>query len=322
MDQDFYKQIIDAMSDGVYFVNRKRQVMYWNKAAEELSGFTSDEMIGRRCADNTLNHVDEDGKHLCVKGCPLAICMRDGEPREVHVYMHHKTGYRVPVRIRSFPIRDKTTGKITGSVEIFSDDSQHRAMTSEVESLRQEAHTDALTGIGNRRYADLSLERLHEAFRQDHISYGVILVDVDRFKSINDTWGHKVGDRAIQTVAKTLSAALRPHDIACRWGGDEFVVLLPAATPEGIAAVGHRLVHLIRESWIDLGEDVLSFSASVGGAIAERGDSIHSLIERADNQLYLSKHKGRNRFYMDPLVGTSQDQGFRGSCQLRVLIGE
>ena len=74
------------------------------------------------------------------------------------VYMHHKTGYRVPVRIRSFPIRDKTTGKITGSVEIFSDDSQHRAMTSEVESLRQEAHTDALTGIGNRRYADLSLE--------------------------------------------------------------------------------------------------------------------------------------------------------------------
>ena len=122
---------------------------------------------------------------------------------------------------------------------------------------------------------------------------------------------------AIQTVAKTLSAALRPHDIACRWGGDEFVVLLPAATPEGIAAVGHRLVHLIRESWIDLGEDVLSFSASVGGTIAERGDSIHSLIERADNQLYLCKHKGRNCFYMDPLC-----RDVAGSRLQRILSAE
>ncbi|WP_319532363.1 sensor domain-containing diguanylate cyclase [uncultured Cohaesibacter sp.] len=296
MDQSFYEKILDAMTDGVYFVNRKRQVLYWNKAAEKLSGYKAEEVIGKCCAENTLQHVDDEGNHLCFGGCPLAASMRDGEPRETHVYMHHKSGYRVPVYIRSFPMRDET-GKVTGAVEIFKDDSQHRAMTSEVENLRQETLTDPLSGIGNRRYADITLESFEAGFRNKGIPFGVIIVDVDNFKNINDTWGHKVGDQVIQTVAKTLSAALRPRDIACRWGGDEYVVLIPNATQEGIDVIGRRLVHLIKESWINLEKEVITFSASIGGALSQTGDTQGSVMERADRQLYLSKESGRNCFY-------------------------
>ena len=118
MDQAFYRTILDSLNEGVYFVNRKRQVLYWNKAAEELSGYSQDDILGKCCAENRLNHVDDAGNHLCKQGCPLMGTMRDGQPREVNVFMHHKSGQRIPVNIRSLPIFDED-GKISGSIEDF-----------------------------------------------------------------------------------------------------------------------------------------------------------------------------------------------------------
>ena len=123
--------------------------------------------------------------------------------------------------------------------------------------------------------------------------YGVILVDIDNFKSINDTWGHGVGDRVIVAIARTMSAILRPSDIVCRLGGDEFIILLPNATPNGLEIVGNRLDTLIKESWMDLGEEILSFSASMGAALSDSGKSAEAIVEQADKQLYLSKAEGR-----------------------------
>ncbi|PLW76664.1 sensor domain-containing diguanylate cyclase [Cohaesibacter celericrescens] len=317
MDQNFYEKILDSLSDGVYFVNRKRQVLYWNKAAENLSGYTSEEVIGKRCADNTLNHVDEYGNKLCLKGCPLGACMRDGQSREMNVYMHHKSGHRIPVRVRSFPMRDEA-GKIMGSVEIFSDNSQRLAIRTEVEALRHEVLTDPLSGIGNRRYADISLENMYESLKRDNVPFGVLFVDVDNFKSINDKWGHDIGDRVIATVAKTLSVVLRPLDVACRWGGDEYVILISNASLEGLAAIGKRIIHLIEESWFALDDDVVSFSASIGGALSKKSDTAKSILERADKQLYLSKENGRNCFHLDDIaiVTTSSENSLAEDTKL------
>ena len=292
LDKEFFVSVLDALNDGVYFVNRKRRVLFWNKGAERLSGFSAKEVLGKSCADHTLNHVDDHGNCLCLKGCPLASCMRDGQSREVSVYMHHKLGHRIPVNIRSFPIRDER-GKITGSVEVFKDNSQHLTMVSEFESLQQEVLTDALTGVGNRRYADLSLERLQAKQDKEQQPFGVILADIDNFKSINDTWGHMVGDRVIVAIAKTLSGILRPTDIVCRLGGDEFIILLPNATAPGLEIVGKRLDLLIKESWMDLGDEILSFSASMGGVLSDPSHCAETIVDLADKQLYLSKREGR-----------------------------
>ncbi len=298
MNESFYKDILDSLHDGIYFVNRRREVLYWNKAAEDLSGYTAEEMLGKRCADNTLNHVDETGRNLCRSGCPLAGCMRDGQSRDVNVFLHHKDGHRVPVSIRSLPMRDED-GKIVGSVEIFSDRSHTMAISSEVEALRQATVTDPLTGIGNRRQADISLNSFGNAWRQNKVSFGVLYIDIDDFKSVNDQWGHDVGDRVIKAVASTLMATLRPTDVACRWGGDEFVIFLPNISDEGMMAVGQRLLHLLRESWIELDGETVSFTASVGGAITRLGDRASDVMARADAQLYLSKKSGRNCFYCE-----------------------
>lgn len=89
MDESFYRKLIDNLQDAVYFVDRNRVATYWNTAAERISGYLAPDVLGSSCADNILRHVDEEGRRLCLDGCPLAAVMEDGRVREMEVYMHH-----------------------------------------------------------------------------------------------------------------------------------------------------------------------------------------------------------------------------------------
>jgi PAS domain S-box-containing protein len=119
---EFYKQLLDNLYDGVYFVDRDRRITYWNRAAEKLTGFSADEVVGRSCFDNILNHVDACGTDLCHGRCPLSFTMEDGCSREADVFLRHKRGHRVSVSVRATPISDDQ-GRIVGAIEIFSDNS-------------------------------------------------------------------------------------------------------------------------------------------------------------------------------------------------------
>src|SRR5512138_2173073 len=118
-EKNFYKNVIDNLYDGVYFVDRDRRITYWNKGAERITGYTAEHSIGRRCRDNLLNHVTANGIPLCQEHCPLAAVMEDGQEREAEVFLHHADGYRVPVLVRGAPLRDES-GNIIGAVESFS----------------------------------------------------------------------------------------------------------------------------------------------------------------------------------------------------------
>ncbi len=293
MDSKFYRELLDSMTDGVYFMDMERTVTYWNKAAERLSGYASEEIIGKSCSDNLLRHVDADGVELCITGCPMAATMNDGKVREASVFMHHKFGHRVPVFVRSSPMLDDF-GQIVGAVEVFSDNGKNLDILKEIEGLRKEVLTDPLTGIGNRRYADITMDRMDKTLRESKVPFGVLFVDIDHFKRVNDTWGHSVGDTVLAMVAKTLSAVLRPLDVACRWGGEEFVILLSNTTEAGLSIVAERLRMLVENSWIDHEGQRLAVTISVGGSYSVKEDSAASVVDRADRQVYLSKEAGRN----------------------------
>jgi len=100
LEKDFYESIIENLYEGLYFVDRNRVIKYWNKAAEQISGYTANEVVGKSCSDNILNHVDSKGNNLCTGMCPLAATITDGKPREDEVYMHHKNGHRIPFSVR------------------------------------------------------------------------------------------------------------------------------------------------------------------------------------------------------------------------------
>lgn len=298
MDQSFYQGLLNSMADGVYFVDLNRRVTYWNKAAERLSGFTAQEVVGNSCADNILRHVDDKGTELCVQGCPLAATMDDGQVREVEVFMHHKLGHRLPVAIRAAPMHDENNS-IIGAVEIFSNNSKNIDILQEMEELRREVFRDQLTGIGNRRFADITLENHERTMRESGVPFGVIFVDIDYFKSFNDTWGHAAGDYVLHMVAQTLANGLRSLDAACRWGGEEFVIILPNITEESMRNIAERLRMLVEKSWLTFEGQQLAVTASFGGAVSRKDETAESVVARADQQVYQSKEGGRNCCYID-----------------------
>lgn len=294
MDEHFYKALLDNLYDGVYFVDRERIITYWNRGAERITGYTLEQVMGTCCADNLLMHVDESGTRLCEAGCPLLQCLQDGEPRENEVYLHHREGHRVPVVVRIGPIRD-AEGAIVGAVETFTDNSRQHRSRQELEALRQMALIDPLTGVGNRRYTQDTLDaRLRERERYQW-ECGVIFGDIDHFKSINDRLGHDTGDRVLRMVAQTLSNAVRGFDFVGRWGGEEFVIVLTHADGGTLHTIAERCRALVEGSSVQTDEGPVTATMSLGATLARENESADAVLKRADELMYRSKGGGRNQ---------------------------
>lgn len=288
----------DSLFEGVYLVDMERKITFWNKGAERITGFKKEEVVGSCCHDNILRHVDEDGMELCLLGCPLQASMQNGGFSEAKVFLHHKYGHRLPVTVRTLPLRNDG-GEVIGGIEIFIDNSSVIQVLAEFEKLREEAYHDALTGVGNRRYAESALETRMFDLKKSSIGFGVIFVDIDHFKRFNDIYGHNTGDEVLNMVARTISNALRSIDVVARWGGEEFVVLLPGVNQFLLSSIAERVRKLVEQSFLMVGKEKLSVSVSIGATLARPDDSSGSLITRADALMYKSKNNGRNMVSCD-----------------------
>ena len=286
--------LLAAMSESVYVVTRDRTITFWNRAAEELTGYPAEEVVGRRCRDNILNHVDDEGQSLCTTRCPLTATMLDGLSRESSIYLHHRDGHRVPVSVRAAPLRDDE-GTIVGAVEVFHDDSRYRALEERSLAAEQRSLTDTLTGLANRRQLHNHLQRRWDQFRRYGYGFAVLFVDVDHFKAINDRYGHTAGDEVLTMVASTMKSCTRPSDVVGRWGGEEFLIVANETDTSAAFALAERLRSLIGSSWTYAGEDAVSVTASVGVAVAAPDESVDTLVARADHAMLEAKRSGRDR---------------------------
>ena len=288
-----YKLLLDNVFDGVYSIDADRRITYWNKGAERISGYSSSDVMGARCGDGILVHVDPDGKPLCGESCLMAACMRDGQAREAHVFMHHKDGHRMPVAIHTSAIKDDS-GQIIGAVQAFSENAAYVFARRRIEELEELALLDELTRIGNRRYVETNLAARLGEFERYGWTFGVLFMDLDYFKWVNDMHGHQVGDTVLKMVANTLSGAMRPSDVVARWGGEEFVAILSNCDIEKHYRIANRFLSLVRQSFIMNGDAVVQVSLSIGGTLVRPNDTPEEIIERADALIYASKSNGRN----------------------------
>jgi diguanylate cyclase (GGDEF)-like protein/PAS domain S-box-containing protein len=294
ISSDFYATLLDNLYDGVYFVNRERQITLWNKAAERITGFTRGEVLGRRCADNLLRHVDHRGNSLCEGACPLSYTLSDGQSRSASVFLHHKNGHRLPVAIGVAPITGHQQ-KIIGAVEIFRDNSATVAALEHLKGMEDLAYLDGLTRIANRTYLENFIVGKFNEFRRLGWSFGVIFVDVDRFKQVNDTFGRQTGDLVLKMVAQTLLKNCRSFDLVGRWGGEEFLcVISKLKDADQITIIAERLRALVESAWVPLPDCSLHVTISLGVTLARLPDSPETLIHRADDLMYRSKAAGRN----------------------------
>jgi two-component system cell cycle response regulator len=160
------------------------------------------------------------------------------------------------------------------------------------------AITDQLTGLHNRRYMSRHLDNLvANAYKTDK-PLAFLIMDIDHFKSVNDTYGHDIGDEVLREFASRISANVRGIDLACRYGGEEFVVVMPDTDFDFAMTVAERLRKGVEEKAFEISRDPgkLGVTISIGIASSEKeGDTAEALLHRADQALYRAKREGRNR---------------------------
>jgi len=293
MENSLYLQMLNSLKEGIYFVDINRKITFWNKGAEEITGFSSADIIDRFCFNNILNHIDCEGTKLCSNNCPLHATLIDFKERSNEIYLHHKDGHRVPVQVRTVPLFDEHN-QLLGAAETFVDSSHVFGVDLTKDELSALAFTDALTEIPNRRFVESKIKSIFDSFKEHQIPFSVAIIDIDFFKNVNDTYGHSIGDAVLKMVSKTLSHATRSVDIAARWGGEEFIMVFPGLSEKNLLKVLEKVRMLVEFSEYRSIDHQISVTVSIGGSTCMEDDTIESLMERTDLKMYASKKNGRN----------------------------
>jgi diguanylate cyclase (GGDEF)-like protein/PAS domain S-box-containing protein len=291
-----WQTIVDALQEGVVVLDADRQILACNQAAATILGRSARNMIGRAPQELDLGAVDEEGAPLPPDAYPSAEAVRTGAAvRERVMGVHHPDGRLTWVSVSSTPMGPEA---LPASVVLtFRDVTERRDYETELHRL---AEVDELTGLPNRR-AFLGVLADHLVSRRRDDSRGALLVlDLDRFKELNDTLGHAVGDRVLVHAARALEERLRATDFLGRLAGDEFAVLLPRAGEPEAEHVAQALVERLREEALPTAQGVRQVSASIGVVplSGPAGASVDRALQHADDAMYAAKSAGRDRWQL------------------------
>jgi diguanylate cyclase (GGDEF)-like protein/PAS domain S-box-containing protein len=297
-----FRVLAEGSSDMVTRIGMDERIQYASPSSASVVGWSGEQLIGQSAlagvSAEDLPHVRNVVDSLKRGAIEDArITYRTSHPEKLEIWVES-----------TFRIARKETGGIDGMVAITRDVSEQKDLESRLETLAAE---DGLTGVANRRRFD---ERLSEewgrAYRDDAY-LALLMIDLDHFKNYNDEHGHLAGDECLRAVAKILAAeALRSSDLAARFGGEEFALLLPNTDAAGCARIGERIRRALRVARIEHGSNLPSgfVTASLGGAACRPGNGRSAgpdwLVEAADRALYAAKAGGRDRVVMSGEVVT------------------
>ncbi|MCU0607169.1 MAG: sensor domain-containing diguanylate cyclase [Candidatus Edwardsbacteria bacterium] len=295
-----YKSILDYTFDGVNYVDGKRRILYWNKGAETMTGYRAEEVLGHACyRDSGMCHINDEGERLCGRLCPLLDAISTKRERVNRVYLRHKDGRRIPVDAVSSPVYDED-GEAIGVVQVFRDATVYEEAERKSQVIAKLATTDALTGLLNRRTIDIELEIEFKRATRLKLPMAVIFCDIDHFKDINDKHGHAIGDEVLKGMAKLLQGGIREYDRAGRYGGEEFLVMLPETKVEIAVEIAERLRRSVDVWRLIHREKHWPFQVTMSFGVSEmRQDATwEDLVKRADQAMYKAKRSGRNAVFV------------------------
>jgi diguanylate cyclase (GGDEF)-like protein/PAS domain S-box-containing protein len=274
-------------------MDKTRKIIYWNKAAEKISGYSAKKVVGSFCHDNILKHIDENGNNLCFSNCPVAHSLSKQTFSEMNAYLHHKDGHRISVSIKTVVLKSDNEETI-GIMEIFQDISLQKFNELRIKELEKIAMLDNLTQLANRNYIEQEFRKCFEEKKRMGVNFGILFLDIDHFKDFNDNYGHDIGDKILKIVSNNFISNSRAFDLYGRWGGDEFIAIIKGINEKYLENLGNRIRTLIEHSSLQYKGDLIHVSVSIGATIAKNGDTMNEMIKRADKLLYKSKEKGRN----------------------------
>lgn len=297
MDKSFYLKMLNRIDDGIYFIDTHRKITFWNKGAELISGFSSEEVVNTHCYDNVLNHIDDDGNLLCEKGCPLEKTLLDLKSRESTVYLHHKEGHRVKVFIKTYPIFEG--GELIGAVEVFNPLKQEADYPStQVNKLKELALRDQLTKLPNQKYMASIIKARIEEFHHMDINFGLLIVQVS-CQNNNDTDQSCDYNKVFKMTSKTLIKTTRQSDIIARWAKDSFAVLLTGLDKKSLHNIGRTLLMLLNNSSIRKPEVDYLIGINISGCLFKQGDTYEKYIKKCEDAVIALKKEDKNFLVID-----------------------
>ncbi len=288
----FQHRLLQWMRDGVIFVDTHKVILQWNYGAERLSGIMADAVRLRQWSPTILGFRNERGQPIDEADCPILTAINCGTQVLRRLTIKGRTGEPVSVDAHVVPVI-LDDGVILGAVAILHDASSEISLEQRLEYFRDRVSKDPLTQLANRAEFDRMLPLFVEQYQRRGLTFSLIICDLDRFKQVNDTYGHQAGDDAIRSLAAVFRSFYRNGDLIARYGGEEFVMLCAGCD---IATATRRAEEmraaLERTPQPRLNNRVVT--ASFGVTEVQPGDTPETILRRADRALLMAKSRGRN----------------------------
>jgi len=290
---EILRAALESLQTGVCMVDRHRKISFWNDGAESITGYLRQEVLGRFCGEILLVKYRQNKAAICEHSCPLVIAMRDGKVREARVYLHHKSGYAVPVCLRAVPIRD-SQGHVLGAVESFVERSSISPRRHPYGAPSIGQGRDAITQLPDHSFTKSHLVGLLKFASEHLIPFGLLCVQVNHLDALTATHGLDAAEGILNVVAHTLRNSLDPLDFLGRWEEDRFLAVISNCGNDNLVLTAERLKWLAQSSEIMWWGDQLSVTVSVGGTVLKPGEPMELLLERTANALQQAAEQGGN----------------------------
>ncbi len=283
-DPKTYRDILDALQIGVSVLDLQRKIVFWSDGAEQITGYPRIDVLGHSCEENILLHCNQISCDMCTGKCPVAAAMHDAKPVETMSFIHHRSGYLSPVHTWSIPLRDEH-GSIIGIIQTFENEVAVNGPNPNERCMKERGCLDSATELPNRAMMQSHLREMLGTFAELQIPLGVICLEVHELSRFRARYGQEAAASMLLVLARTLRNTVWPTDFVGRWSEDRFLVILSGCGKEALQAVSERILRMAARATIEWWGEELSVAILIGSTAASLGDTVESLLLRAEGAL-------------------------------------
>jgi diguanylate cyclase (GGDEF)-like protein/PAS domain S-box-containing protein len=279
-DPEIYRDILDELQIGVSVLDLQGKIVFWSDGAEKITGYARIDVLGHPCTQNILLHCNRIRCEMCGEHCPLAAALRDSKPVESMGSIHHKSGFRSPVRIWAIPLRDRT-GSVIGTIQTFESEFAVNGPDPNDRSMKERGCLDYATELPNQTMMHSHLRESLGIFAELKIPFAVLCLEIKELNEFRARYGKEAAITVLRALARTLRNSVWPADFVGRWSAEQFMAILSGCDERALKDVTARMEQVVARLSIQWWGEELPVAVSMSSANAVVGDSVESLLERA-----------------------------------------
>ena len=283
-DSEICRSILESLPSGLCVIDLEKKIVLWSDGAERITGRLRHEVIGHSCISEALLHCDQPGCEFCHEDCPVARAIKTSQSTEGEGFLHHKTGYEIPVRVRAVPVHNQH-GSIVGAVETFEELQPTATSSDREDGATLAGCTDEVTNVASHARMQSHLRETLTTFVEFQVHFGVLCIRLEGLQHFRASLGPEAGSSLLRVVARSLEGALWRTDFVGRWADDQFLVILNGCREEVLASVRERVRRMLAADGIEWWGERRSLPVSIGHATAQADDTVESLMERVQKSL-------------------------------------